>query len=635
MLEGLVANLLNRFLGMYVKNFDPKQLNVGIWSGDVKLRDLELRREALDQLHLPINVVEGRLGKLTLSIPWSNLRGKPVRVDIEDVFLLAAPKMEDNYDATEEEKRAVAVKLEKLESAELLKERNTEGLSKEEQQKQQSFTASLTTAIIDNLQISIKNVHLRYEDAIATPGHPFAVGLTLKEMSAVSTDENWQPTFIQSTAGTTHKLAVLNSFAMYWNSDATLFGTGKGDDVGSKEQAIDPKEMIQKFRDGIESTDNSQYLLKPVSGRAGLEMDKSGKLDKAKVKARLLFQELGFIIDEDQYRDALMLVDLMHYFIRHQEYKKDQPKESTKENPRAWLRFAGTAVLNKIHDRNRKWSWDYFRERRDMRLRYIELFKKTKKDQQLTEAEKKEYDDLEFKLSYEDLRFWRSLARNQLRKENVGVKKPAQKQTWSQWIWGQKAPTPAEEEQAQDNQGGMTEEQRKELYNAIDWDEKKAITESVDAPREAIKLQIESSLRTGSFTLKRDPHGKANEVLKLVFDNFRAKALQRTDSFLADLVLGGLRVYDGTTEGSLFPQIVKVKGMDERAKDDPEPESDQALGTSETDKSEDTETDDSLFHLIFENNPLDESADTAIDLKLKSLEFIHNPKFVVEISTLR
>ena len=51
MLEGLVANLLNRFLGMYVQNFDAKQLNVGIWSGDVKLRNLELRREALDQLN--------------------------------------------------------------------------------------------------------------------------------------------------------------------------------------------------------------------------------------------------------------------------------------------------------------------------------------------------------------------------------------------------------------------------------------------------------------------------------------------------------------------------------------------------------------------------------------------------------
>ncbi|KAK5230843.1 Vacuolar protein sorting-associated protein 13 [Exophiala xenobiotica] len=632
MLEGLVANLLNRFLGMYVKNFDPKQLNVGIWSGDVKLRNLELKREALDQLHLPINVVEGRLGELTLSIPWSNLRGKPVRVNIEDVFLLSAPKSEDDYNAEEEEKRAVAVKLEKLESAELLKDQNTEAMSPEEQQKNQSFTQSLVTAIVDNLQVSIKNVHIRYEDSIATPGHPFAVGLTLKEMSAVSTDSEWRPTFIQSNSGTTHKLAVLNSLAVYWNSDAELFGTGKGGDVGADAQEIDKDELTRRFKEGIEDTGNSQFLLKPVSGRAGIELDKTGKPDKPKIKARLLFQELGFVLDEDQYRDALMLVDLMHYFIRHHQYKKEQPEKSPKEDPRAWLKFAGTAVLDKIHDRNRKWTWDYFKERRDMRLKYIDIFKKKKKEQKLTDQETKDLNDLEYQLSYEDLRFWRSLARSQLRKENVGVKKPAQKQTWTQWAWGSK-PT----EQQADEDTGMTEEQRKELYNAIDWDEKKAIADSVDLPRETIKLQLESSLRTGSFTLKRDPHGKGNEVLKLVFDNFKAKALQRPDSFLADLALGGFRVYDGTTEGSLFPQIVKVKGVEDQPKDESKQDAGQDSLEERSDvddekSSETEEVDDSLFHLVFENNPLDESADTKINLKLKSLEFIHNPKFVVEIA---
>ncbi len=239
MLEGLVATLLNRFLGMYVKNFDAKQLNVGIWSGDVKLRNLELRREALDQLHLPVNVVEGHLGQLTLSIPWSNLRGQPVRVNIEDVFLLAAPKEDAGYDAEEEERRIQAVKIEKLESAELLKERNTEGMSQEEQQKNQSFTQSLVTAIVDNLQVSIKNIHVRYEDSIAAPGHPFAIGLTLQEISAVSTDADWRPTFIQSTSGTTHKLATLGALAFYWNTDAELYGTGKGGEVGPEAQGID------------------------------------------------------------------------------------------------------------------------------------------------------------------------------------------------------------------------------------------------------------------------------------------------------------------------------------------------------------------------------------------------------------
>ncbi|KAF2460623.1 hypothetical protein BDY21DRAFT_279898 [Lineolata rhizophorae] len=630
MLEGLVANLLNRFLGMYVRNFDAKQLNVGIWSGDVKLRNLELRREALDQLRLPLNVVEGHLGQLTLQIPWSNLRGKPVRVSVEDVFLLAAPREDAGYDPDEEERRAHAVKMEKLDSAELLKERNTEGMSPEEQQKNQSFTASLVTAIVDNVQVSVKNIHLRYEDSISDPGHPFAAGITLEEFSAVSTDANWKPTFIQSTSGAMHKLATLGSLAVYWNTDSELFGTGSG---SQDETGFNHDEFIGKFRNLIASSGNlssldHQFILKPVSGRAGLEMDKTGRADRPKMKARLLFDELGFIIDEDQYRDALMLVDLFHYFIRHQEYKKLQPKSKPMEDPQAWLRFAGKAVLDKIHDRNRRWSWDYFKERRDDRKRYIELFKKKKKEEKLTPAEAEELARLEHKLSYEDLRFWRSLARNQLRKENVGVRKPPPKQTWSSWIWGSGNQQP-QDQVPDDSQ--MSEQQRKELYDAIDWDEKKQMIEAVDMPKEYVKMQLEMSLRTGSFTLKRDPHGKGTEILRLLFDSFSTKVLQRTDSMLAEIGLDSIRLYDGTTENNLFPQMITIKDAPEVPDDRRVEELNDDESPSDN-ESEEKEEQSQFFWLSFENNPLDGSADTALTVKLKGMEIIYNPKFVVEVA---
>lgn len=649
MLESLVANLLNRFLGMYVKNFDAKQLNVGIWSGDVKLRDMELRKEALDQLHLPLNVVEGHLGQLTMQIPWSNLRGKPVKIDIEDVFLLAAPREDADYDPEEEERRQHAVKMEKLDSAEMLKERSSEGQTPEEQRKNQSFTQSLVTAIVDNVQVTVKNIHVRYEDSISDPGHPFAAGITLESFDAVSTDENWRPTFIQSTSDTSHKLASLKSLAVYWDTDTKLLGTGKGSQEG-----VDHEEFMRNFKDLIvrgddkDTIEKHQFILKPVTGRAGIEMDKTGKLDRPRTKAKLLFDELGFIIDDDQYRDALMLVDLFHYFIRHQEYKKLAPKSRPSEDPLAWLKFVGQAVLDKIHDKNKRWSWAYFKERRDDRIRYIELFKMKKKEEKMTPEETKEIDALEHKLSYEDLRFWRSLARNQLRKENVGVKKEPQKQTWSQWIWGAKP-----EDASDDTQ--MSDQQRKELYEAINFDEKQSITEAVDFPKEYVKLQIDLSLRTGSFTLKRDPHGKQTEIVRLMFDSFKTEFLKRTENFLTSVSLEGMRLYDGTTEGSLFPQIVKIKDAPEipagerikelddeeefgksltkdskgsEKKGDEEEDADEKAG--EELEEEEPES-DPFFQLTFENNPLDGSADTALTVKLKAMEIIYNPKFVVGV----
>ncbi|KAH9886351.1 vacuolar protein sorting-associated protein 13 [Xylariomycetidae sp. FL2044] len=626
MLEGLVAGLLNRFLGMYVKNFDPAQLKVGIWSGDVKLRNLELRKEALDQLKLPINVMEGHLGELTLVIPWSNLRGAPVKVFIEDVFLLASPKEEAAYDEEEEERRKQRIKMEKLDSAELLKERSQEGLSQEEQKKSQSFTESLVTKIVDNLQVTVKNIHVRYEDSISAPGHPFALGITLEEFSAVSTDGEWQPTFIQNSTKTTHKLAKLGALAVYWNTDSKLLGPGR--EVGPDGESVSHDDMIATFKDMIGKGESSevpdhQYILKPVSGQAKIELDKTGDIHVPKFKGSLLFDEIGVVLDDDQYRDALMMVDLFHYFIRHQEYKKLQPKGVTpKEDPRAWLKFAGDAVLTKIHDRNRRWTWDYFRERRDDRHRYIEIFKKKKANQQLSPQEIEDMSKLEWKLGYEDLRFWRSLARNQLRKENAEALKNAppkqeQQQGWISWVWGSK---PAEPTDASENTQ-MTEEQRKELYEAIDWDEKTALAESVDAPRDAVKMQIEASLSTGSFTLRQSPHGSKTDLLSLHFDVFKAKALKRTDSVLADVSLGGFRVNDGTTPDSVFSEIVRVK-------DAPELGRQKRLSIVELEQNEQ----ETFFDLQVEQNPLDGQGDYAVTAKLKPLEIVWNPNFVVGVA---
>lgn len=661
MLEGLVAGLLNRFLGMYVKNFDPTQLKVGIWSGDVKLRDLELRREALDQLKLPINVVEGHLGQLTLTIPWSNLSGAPVKIYIEDVFLLASPKEEAEYNEEEEERRKQRLKMEKLDSAELLKEQSKEGLSQEDQKKSQSFTQSLVTKIVDNLQISVKNIHIRYEDSISAPGHPFALGVTLEEFSAVSTDDGWRPAFIQAVFKSTHKLVTLGALAVYWNTDTKLLGSGR-------EAPADPDhetahdEILKRFKEMITKADgedapgtisidedadededdadlkafkNHQFILKPVNGQAKVELDKTGDIRAPKFKANLIFDEIGVVLDDHQYRDALMMIDLFHYFIRHQEYKKYQPKGvRPKEDPRAWLKFAGDAVLSKIHERNRRWTWGYFRERRDDRRRYIELFKKKKQNQVLTPEENDDMTKLEWKLGYEDLRFWRSLARNQLKKENAAALKPKQDQQqqqqqpqgWLAWAWGSK---PAEQptNESEEENTHITEEQRQELYEAIDWNEKAALADEVDIPREAIKLQVEASLSTGSFTLKQNPHGTTStDLLSLHFDVFRAKALQRPDSMMLDISLGGLRVNDGTTPESLFTEIVRVKdapGVTSIKK--------KRLSLNDLDKTTAETTDEAFFWFQLEQNPLDGQGDVAVRGKLKPLEIVWNPNFVIGV----
>lgn len=83
------------------------------------LHGLRLKREALDKLNLPIAVYQGYLGKLELHIPWTNLKQQPVLVTISDLFVLAGPKVQSDFDPAGEAEKQFRSKMEKLETAEL------------------------------------------------------------------------------------------------------------------------------------------------------------------------------------------------------------------------------------------------------------------------------------------------------------------------------------------------------------------------------------------------------------------------------------------------------------------------------------------------------------------------------------
>jgi vacuolar protein sorting-associated protein 13A/C len=51
------------------------------------------------------------------------------------------------------------------------------------------------TKILNNLQITIRSLHLRYEDT-GSNKNPFAFGVTLEELNIYSTDHEWKQTFL-------------------------------------------------------------------------------------------------------------------------------------------------------------------------------------------------------------------------------------------------------------------------------------------------------------------------------------------------------------------------------------------------------------------------------------------------------
>ena len=90
MFEGFLADALNRALGEYCVGIDSEKIRVSAWQGDVELRNVQLKKTALDALRAPIALDAGYIGSLRLKVPWTNLGEDAVVVEIDRVFLLAS-----------------------------------------------------------------------------------------------------------------------------------------------------------------------------------------------------------------------------------------------------------------------------------------------------------------------------------------------------------------------------------------------------------------------------------------------------------------------------------------------------------------------------------------------------------------
>lgn len=166
----------------------------------------------------------------------------------------------------------------------------------------------------------------------------------------------------------------------------------------------------------------------------------------------------------------------------------------------------------------------------------------------------------------------------------------------------------------------MTADQRKELYDILDFDEKAALVESLQPSRDSMKARISATLNKGSFALRTDPHGDVKEVTSFVFDVFQANFIQRPDNFEASVSLGGLGVFDGTTKNTLHPQIVHVKDT-ANASD---------LAVTEVSPAPNRSR-EPFFFIKFEKNPLDERADNALTVRMRHMEIIYQRGYVEAI----
>ena len=123
--------------------------------------------------------------------------------------------------------------------------------------KNKSWLGSLVDTIIGNLKLSISNIHIRYEDLESNPGHPFAAGVTLEKLSAVTIDDSGKETFVTGGAlECIQKSVELERLACYLDSDIYPWHVDK------PWEDLLPWEWVQVFKFGTKDGKPADHVIK-------------------------------------------------------------------------------------------------------------------------------------------------------------------------------------------------------------------------------------------------------------------------------------------------------------------------------------------------------------------------------------
>ena len=206
-------------ISTYLTGYETTSISQVMKTGELTITNAEIRPEVVGFLPLPLDLLFGRIDRFSLKIPWAKLSSAPVEVELSGLYLVLTEKDPSQWQF--DHPLAVQKRKNRINQLELnLKIQSEKKLmSAEEELKGKSFTDRLTGKILDNLMISIRDIHLRFESG------PISLGLVLQSVSCETTNSDWGRQFIdrqiEGKAGDAiYKLGQIIGFGLYLSPDS-------------------------------------------------------------------------------------------------------------------------------------------------------------------------------------------------------------------------------------------------------------------------------------------------------------------------------------------------------------------------------------------------------------------------------
>ncbi|VFV29446.1 vacuolar protein sorting-associated [Lynx pardinus] len=646
MLEGLVAWVLNTYLGKYVNNLNTDQLSVALLKGAVELENLPLKKDALKELELPFEVKAGLIGKVTLQIPFYRPHVDPWVISISSLHLIGAPEKLEDFDDEKE-------KLLERERKKALLQALEDRWKNERQRKGESYwysvTASVVTRIVENIELKIQDVHLRFEDGVTNPSHPFAFGICIKNVSMQNAVNEPVQKLMRK------KQLDVAEFSIYWDVDCTLLGD------------LPQVELQEAMDKSMESRDH-HYILEPVCASALLKRNCSKEPLRSRhtprIECDIHLETIPLKLSQLQHRQIMEFLKELERKERQVKFRKWKPRVAVSENCREWWYFALNANLNEIREERKRCTWDFLLHRARDAVSYTDKYFSKLKGGLLPADDKEEMCRIEEEQSFEELKILRELVHERFHKQEELAESLREPQSdspgdspgdpepsggsrmlqylqswfpgWGGW-YGQQSPEGRAVE-------GLSAEQHEqwnpeEILGTEEFFDPTADASCVNTytKRDHIFARLNLQLQRGTVTLLHQEPGalqtQESAFMQLEFSDVKllAESLPRRNSSLLSVRLGGLFLRDLATEGTVFPLLVFPNSQKEVGRVS------QSFGlqTTSADRSDQNpaaDPDDPVFEMLYERNPVHSHFERRLNVSTRPLNIIYNPQAIKKVA---
>uniref|UniRef100_A0A286Y024 Vacuolar protein sorting 13 homolog D n=1 Tax=Cavia porcellus TaxID=10141 RepID=A0A286Y024_CAVPO len=641
MLEGLVAWVLNTYLGKYVNNLNTDQLSVALLKGAVELENLPLKKDALKELELPFEVKAGFIGKATLQIPFYRPHVDPWVISISGLHLIGAPEKVQDFN---DEKEELLERERKKALLQALEEKWKKGESY-----WYSVTASVVTRIVENIELKIQDVHLRFEDGVTNPSHPFAFGVCIKNVSMQNALNEPVQKLMRK------KRLDVAEFSIYWDVDCTMLGD------------LPQVELQEAMAKSMESRSH-HYILEPVCTSALLKRNCSKEPLRSRhsprIECDIQLETIPLTLSQLQYRQIMEFLKELERKERQVKFRKWKPKVAVSKNCREWWYFALNANLYEIREQRKRCTWDFLLHRAHDAVFYTDKYFSKLKGGLLSADDKDEMCRIEDEQSFEELKILRELVHDRFYKQEELAESLREPQFdslgespgdpegsggsgmlqylqswfpgWGGW-YGQQSPEGRAVE-------GLSAEQQEQWTPEEILGTEEFFDPTADAScmntytkRDHVFAKLNVQLQRGTVTLLHKEQGTPQMTerafMQLEFSDVKllAESLPRRNSSLLLVRLGGLFLRDLATEGTMFPLLVFPNPQKEVGRVS------QSFGlqTTSTDRSDQypaADPEDPVFEMLYERNPAHSHCERRLNVSTRPLNIIYNPQAIKKVA---